>query len=877
MVPTGLMSNTGTDPVAFGTAALAQLGYTPLPFQREVWQALGEGRSGLLHAGTGAGKTYALWGGALAPLVLGGGLQLLWITPMRALAQDTQKALARLASGAKPGLRIESRTGDTASSVKSRQDRSPPEVLITTPESLCVMLSRPEGVTQLARVRTVVADEWHELLGTKRGVQLQLALTALPGPLCVWGISATLADPAQALAVLTGSDGMAMSPATAPASPKAAYREQTNADQPAATPTAPTVMSAPHAPEFTTIIAHPPTASTLPQRMAPVCIQAPRDKPVRIDTLLPPDAGRFPWAGHLGLAMLPALAEALDAEPSSLVFTNTRAQAELWYQALLDARPDWAGLIALHHGSLERETREWVEGAIGSGQLKVVVATSSLDLGVDFSPVARVFQIGSPKGVARLLQRAGRAGHQPDGSPRVTLVPTHALEILESLAAQTAVARDLIEPREPPHAPMDVLVQHIATRVLGQPLDTEALWAEVRRAWSYRTLTRPAFDWALQFLSQGGASLQAYPEFQRLQQDEAGRWHLPDRAQARRHRMAIGTIVSDASVQVAWVTGGRIGQVEESFIGRLKKGDTFFFAGRTLELVRVKDLTAQVRLAQRKAGAVPRWNGGKMPLSTELGRLVRELLPALPDLQGPEAQALAPLVRAQGQRSRLPQPDELLVELLSSREGHHCFVYPFAGRTVHLGLATLLAHRLAQQQALSVSYAVNDYGLELLVPREVDAQALFAPERLQQALRPDGLRDDLDAALVTGALAQRRFREIARIAGLVQVGPPGAQKSVRQLAASASLFYGVFRQYDPDHALLHQAHDEVRALELHDHALAQTLDALQRTPWQVVPLTRPSPLGFPLMVERLREQLSSEKLADRVARMLREAEQGLNA
>ena len=812
----------GHDTVEVGTRALAALGYTPLPFQREVWQALAEGRSGLLHAGTGTGKTYAVWGGALAGLTVGGGLQVLWVTPMRALAQDTRQALERLATPVRPGLRVECRTGDTSSSVKSRQDRQPPEVLVTTPESLCVMLSRAEALAQLRKVQLVVADEWHELLGTKRGVQLQLALTALPGMPRVWGISATLADPAQALAVLTHRLGAEPTP-------------------------------------------------------APQLVQAPRDKAVRIDTLLPPDAGRFPWAGHLGLAMLPALVLALDGERASLVFTNTRAQTELWYQALLDARPDWAGLIALHHGSLESETREWVEGAIGSGQLKVVVATSSLDLGVDFSPVARVFQIGSPKGVARLLQRAGRAGHQPDGTPRVTLVPTHAFEIVESLAAQTAVARGLIEAREPPPAPMDVLVQHLATRVLGQPLDSEALWAEVRQAWSYRALPRAAFDWALLFLSQGGASLQAYPEFQRLQQDEAGRWHLHDRTQARRHRMAIGTIVSDASVQVAWVSGGRIGQVEESFIGRLKRGDTFFFAGRTLELVRVHNLIAQVRLAPRKAGAVPRWSGGKMPLSTELGRLVRELLPALPDMDAPEARALQPLLQAQRQRSQLPQPDTLLVERLTSREGHHCFVYPFAGRTVHLGLATLLAHRLAQQQPLSVSYAVNDYGLELLVPREVDAQALFAPEKLRAALTDRALAQDLDAALVTSPLAQRRFREIARVAGLVQVGPPGAQKSTRQLAASSGLFYEVFRQYDPDHALLRQAHEEVRTLELHAGALAQTLAQLQECPWEWVDLTRPSPLGFPLMVERLREQLSSEKLADRVARMLREAEQGLGA
>ncbi len=809
------------DALALGERALAALGYTPLPFQREVWQALAQGRSGLLHAGTGAGKTYAVWGGALDALQVGGGLQVLWVTPMRALAQDTRQALERLAAPVLPGLRVECRTGDTASSVKARQERQPPEVLVTTPESLCVMLSRAEGLAQLRRLRLVVADEWHELLGSKRGVQLQLALTALPSLPCVWGISATLADPAQAMAVLTQRQAASQGP-------------------------------------------------------PPQLVQAPRDKAVRIDTLLPAEAGRFPWAGHLGLAMLPALVQALEGEGASLVFTNTRAQTELWYQALLEARPDWAGLIALHHGSLERETREWVEAAIGSGRLKVVVATSSLDLGVDFSPVARVFQIGSPKGVARLLQRAGRAGHQPEGRPRVTLVPTHAFEIAESLAAQTAVAQGLIEAREPPLAPMDVLVQHLATRVLGQPLESEALWREVRQAWSYRTLPRADFDWALRFLSQGGESLQAYPEFQRLQQDEAGRWQLPDRSQARRHRMAIGTIVSDASVQVAWVTGGRIGQVEESFIGRLRRGDTFFFAGRTLELVRVHNLVAQVRLAPRKAGAVPRWSGGKMPLSTELGRLVHALLPALPGMQAPEARALQPLLQAQQQRSQLPQPGQLLVERLSSREGHHCFVYPFAGRTVHLGLATLLAHRLAQQMPLSVSYAVNDYGLELLVPRDVDAQALFTPERLREALASTALAQDLDAALLTSPLAQRRFREIARVAGLVQVGPPGAQKSTRQLAASSGLFYEVFRQYDPGHALLQQAHEEVRTLELQASALQQTLAQVQQRPWQWVALARPSPLGFPLMVERLREQLSSEKLADRVARMLREAEQGLS-
>jgi ATP-dependent helicase Lhr and Lhr-like helicase len=837
--------------------AFKALGFAPFGFQQQAWEAIAAGRSGLLHAGTGTGKTYAIWGGLINRIASAGqaaasGLQVVWVTPMRALAADTVQSLQRLADAAQSGLRVGLRTGDTTTAERARQDRSPPQVLVTTPESFCLLLSKPQGLAMLRSVHALVADEWHELLGSKRGAQVQLALAALaamrgdpkfsrtsaedPGPalsLIAWGLSATLGNLDEAAESLCAS------------------------------------LVTPQAP--------------------PVCrVTADMAKPLVLETLLPVQAGRFPWAGHLGLAMRPQVVAAIERASTSLVFTNTRSQAELWYQALLEARPDWAGCIALHHGSLDAQTRTWVEKAIAQGILKAVVATSSLDLGVDFAPVAQVLQIGSPKGLARLLQRAGRSGHQPGKTARLLLVPTHALEILESYAAQRALAQGRIESRPPPQAPMDVLVQHLATRVLGHPMTSADLYQEVRTAYSYRDLSPEAFAWALQFLSEGGASLAAYPEFHRLQTDEAGRWQMADSRMARRHRLSIGTIVSDASMRLAWVTGGSLGQIEESFIARLKPGDTFLFSGRALELVRVKDLTAYVRLAKQKAGAVPRWNGGNMPLSGMLSATLRAVLaqvspifiagqpapPPPPDL-APELAALWPLLATQAMRSCLPDADTFLLERLDSREGAHLFVYPFAGRTVHLGLATLLAFRLAQDRPLSLSYAVNDYGLELLVPR--DQASVLTESHLRLAMVADDVRlaEDLLLALRAGGLAQRRFREIARVAGLVFSGLPGAEKTSRQLAASSNLFYEVFQKYDPDNALLQQSWHEVQRDELNLRDLTDTLDRCLAATWCWVDLSRPSPFAFPLMVDRLREQLSSEKLADRVARMLEEAHKGL--
>lgn len=802
-----------------------RLGWTPFPFQKQVWAAVKRGESGLLHASTGSGKTYAVWLAALNRFVgntktppkgkdKSAPLTVVWITPMRALAADTQRALSAPLAEMEIAWSVGLRTGDTSSSERARQSRRLPSALVTTPESLTLLLARADAEVAMGHLQMVVVDEWHELIGNKRGVQLQLALARLRRwnpQLVVWGISATLGNQEHARQVLLGDAG--------------------------------------------------------------ISVQGKVIKDLQVDTLLPTTIERFPWSGHMGLSMLKQVVAEVDASSSCLLFTNTRAQSELWYQALLEARPDWAGLIALHHGSLAREVRDWVERALKDGQLKAVVCTSSLDLGVDFLPVERVLQIGSAKGIARLMQRAGRSGHAPGRRSRVTLVPTHSLELVEAAAAQVAVAARMIEPRHSPHQPLDVLVQHLVSMALGGGFKPDELYQEVRGAWAYRDLDEAHWQWALAFVRSGGHSLTAYPDYRRVEPDEHGVWRVPDARLARRHRMSIGTIVSDASINVKyWKKGsGSLGTVEEGFIARLRPGDNFLFGGRLLELVRVEDMTAYVKRATGKKAAVPRWNGGRMPLSSELAAAVVAQFDAAAQgiYDSPPMQAVRPLLEVQRQWSALPQSDRLLVETLKSREGWHLFIYPFAGRHVHQGLASLLAWRLSQQRPLSFSMAVNDYGLELLSASELDWEALLHQGEL---LSDANLDQDILASLNASELAQRRFREIARIGGLVFSGYPGAPKSTRQLQASSGLFFEVFKQYDADNRLLRQAHDEVLSLELDYQRLQDTLQRMARLPMDLHALKRASPLAFPLLVERLRESLSSEKLADRIAHMVRDLE-----
>ena len=808
---------------------LAVRGWRAFAFQRSVWKAMAEGHSGLLHSSTGSGKTFAVWLGALQALIekkpsdKAPPLTVLWITPMRALAADTLRALQEPLAALAPGWSAGLRSGDTTSAERAAQDRRLPTVLVTTPESLSLLLARAEAPHLLARVRLVVVDEWHEMMGNKRGVQVQLALARLRhfnSALMSWGLSATLGNLEEALQTLLG------------------------------------------APSETATASAPPA----------LLVQGETDKRMVIDTLLPDTVERFAWAGHMGLRMLPQVVQAIEESQSCLVFTNMRSQAERWYRALLDARPDWAGVLALHHGSIDRATREWVELGLKEGRIKAAVCTSSLDLGVDFLPVDRVLQIGSAKGVARLVQRAGRSGHAPGRPSRITLVPTHSLELVEAAAARAAVNAGQIEARHTPNEPLDVLVQHLATVALGGGFEPDALYAEVRSSAAYRHLSAENWQWCLDFVRQGGASLAAYPDYHRVVPDEAGVWRVPDARLARRHRANIGTIVSDASVLVQFLGGGKIGTVEESFIARLRAGDVFMFGGRLLELVRVEQMTAYVRRATAGSAALPRWNGGRMPLSNTLADAVLRELEAADagHFDSPEMRCVRPLLALQQERSALPTPQVLVAETLKTREGWHLFLYPFAGRQVHLGLAGLLSWRAAREQTGTFSIALNDYGFELLSAKPIDWSARL-PELLYLPDEATLLAEVLGSLNAT-ELARRRFREIARIAGLIFQSFPGEQRSSRQLQASASLFFEVFQKYDPGNRLLGQAERELLTQELDVRQLAAALARVQTQTLRVQALSKPTPLAFPLMVERFREKLSNEPLAERIARMVSELE-----
>jgi ATP-dependent helicase Lhr and Lhr-like helicase len=801
--------------------------WRPFDFQHDVWRAISRGASGLLHATTGAGKTWAVWFGALAVFsadrpsarkraasTQAEPLTVLWITPMRALAADTARALQSSATELAVPWSVGLRTGDTSSTERARQNRRMPSALVTTPESLTLILTRPDARDVLSHVRLVIVDEWHELLGNKRGTQTQLALARLAHwrpTLQVWGLSATLGNLSFASDVLL--------------------------------------------------------ASVKTER---VSVHGVLPKALIVDTVIPDTIERFPWGGHMGMRQVGAVADAIGEAQTSLVFTNTRSQCEVWYQALLEARPEWAGSIALHHGSLDQAVRDWVERGLKNGLLKVVVCTSSLDLGVDFLPVERVFQIGSPKGVARLMQRAGRSGHAPGRASRVTIVPTHALELVEAAAAREAVGRRQIEGRDTPDKPFDVLVQHLVTVAIGGGFDTRELYGEIRSAYAYRHLTQAEFDWALGFVEGGGTALHAYPDYHRVVRDSDGLYRVPREDLVRRHRNNIGTIVANGTLNVAYLSGGRIGAIEESFISRLKSGDIFTFGGRALELIRVQDMTAWVRRAASSRGAMPQWAGSRMPLSSELADATLTMLARAADgiYDEPEMRAVRPLLELQQKWSALPAPGVLVVELLKSREGHHFFCYPFAGRTAHIGLGALFAWRLAREEPGTFSISMNDYGFELLSAQPFD----WAAQLASGLLSPTQLDHDILASLNSSELSMRRFREIARVSGLVFQGHPGQQKSTRQLQASSGLFYEIFRQHDSDNLLLNQADAEVLLQELDAQRIRIALERMSASRVIVTRPRKPTPFAFPLIVGRLREKVSTEKLADRVERMLAELE-----
>lgn len=813
-------------------------GWTPFEFQRRCWLAAREGRSGLVHVPTGAGKTFAAHGGPLSRLlertpapprrrsrrpgrsaVDDGGVRVIHITPLRAVARDIEMALREPIADLAPWIEVGSRTGDTAVRERERQRSRLPEILVTTPESLSLLLCREAAPELFAGLEAVIVDEWHELLPTKRGVQVELALARLRHwrpELLTWGLSATLARPDLAAKRLVGVGAEAL------------------------------------------------------------VIDGGVERPVRIRTLIPPSVDELPWAGHMGLSLVDALLERLDPAISTLVFTNTRSQAERWFMEFMRRRPEWNGRMALHHGSIDRAVRERVEAGLKDGSIGIVIATSSLDLGVDFSPVERVVQIGSPKGISRLLQRAGRSGHRPGAPCEILCVPTHALELAEMAAARQAVERGEIERRPEPSHAIDCLVQHLVTVATGGGFQADELFDEVRSCEAFASLARSDFDWALELVTTGGPSLGGAPRFRRVAVDAGGRHRVRDAGIARNHRLNVGTIISEPVLTVALVGGRTLGTIEEDFIARLRPGDAFVFAGRTLEFVRLHETRALVRRSNRTTTHTPRWAGSRFPLSTALAAALRRILDDAANgrLEEPEMIAAAPTLEAQARLSAVPRLGECLVERCRTEEGWHLFIYPFEGRLVHDGLAALLALRLGRLEPTTFSIAVNDYGIELLTERERD----FTLDLVRSRETPgggvfgvDSLADDLLAAVNGGQLASRQFREIARVAGLVQQRDHRAERPLRQVHAGAQLIEQVFREFEPDHPLLRQAEREVLDRHFEDDRLAATLRRLSREPLRVIRVPRPGPLALPLIAARIgTSHLTTESLRDRLRALLRE-------
>lgn len=791
------------------------MGWQVATFQEEAWQAYAEGKSGLVNAPTGSGKTYSL----MLPAMLspspegrvGQGVRVIWITPIRALAKEILQSAERAIEALQLNWTVDVRTGDTTTAQRAKQKKSMPNLLITTPESLHLLLASKGYDKTFKNLSCVIVDEWHELMGSKRAVQMELALSRLRGlnsKLRTWGISATIGNMDQAVEVLLGPD--------------------------------------------------------FPKEDM-VIIRADIHKEIEVVSILPDEVETLPWAGHLGIKMLKKVIPLLDESESTLIFTNTRSQAEIWYHRILDVEPGLAGLLAMHHGSISRELRFWVEDALYTGLLKAVVCTSSLDLGVDFRPVEAIVQVGSPKGVARFMQRAGRSGHRPGAVSRIYFVPTHTLELVEAAALRQGIADNLVEEREPYVRSFDVLVQYLVTLAVSDGFNPKEIFEEVRKTFSYESISAEEWQWCLDFITTGGKSLSGYDEFHKVEIMDDGLYKVTSRRTAQRHRMSMGTIVSDAMIKVK-LGGKYLGSIEEYFFARLKPGDVFWFAGKNLELVRMKGMIAEVRYSKTKSGLVPSWKGGRMPLSAKMGAMLRQKIEESVSGQhnDPELKLIEPLWDLQKERSHIPARDEFLIEQYKSEDGYHLFFYPFEGRLVHEGMATLLAYRLSLFKPLTFSIAMNDYGFELLADSAIP---------IEEALDSDvfsltDLREDIMQSVNAVEMARRRFRDIASIAGLIFTGYPGQPIKDRHLQSSSQLIFNVLEDYEPENLLLQQAYEEALEFQLEEGRLRFALERIHEQKIIIQKIEKPSPFSFPIMVDRLsRDKLTSESLEEQVRKM----------
>ncbi|HEY9342541.1 MAG TPA: ligase-associated DNA damage response DEXH box helicase, partial [Hanamia sp.] len=817
----------------------------------------------------GCGKTFSVFLGTIIQFINNhpedyktknkNGLQLLWITPLRALAKDLGRAMEEVIFELGMNWKVGIRNGDTSISDRQKQKRQTPEVLLITPESLHLLLAQKNYPDVFTSLKIIAVDEWHELLGSKRGVQVELALSRIIGlrekmhneqqpivnknaqasnlkltsnkifqatnisflkirELSLWGISATIGNLLQAKEVLL--------------SPLSLLENENKIHE---------------------------------------IVTAKMDKKISIESVFPDEIEKFPWAGHLGIKLVDKVIPIIMESKTTLIFINTRGMSEMWYQALLTACPELAGAIALHHGSIEQDLRFWVEDNLHSGKLKAVVCTASLDLGVDFRPVETVIQVGSPKGVARFLQRAGRSGHGPGDVSKIYFLPTHSLELTEAAALKEATKINLIESREPRILCFDVLLQYLSTLAISDGFIPEIIFKEIKSTYCYRDITEEEWQQILHFATEGGGALQQYDDYKKIEIID-GLYKINNRRIAMRHRMHIGTIVSDPMLKVKFMSGGYVGVIEEWFIARMQPGDVFTLAGRTLEFVMIKDMTAIVKKSNAKKSMIPSWQGGRMPLSANLGFMLRKKIDEgrlsidnnkIRIKKDKELEVLQPLFELQQYLSHVPQENELLIEQIETKDGYHLFVFPFEGRLVHEAMAAILAYRISRIKPITFSFAMNDYGFELLSDQPIplddtNSYELFSPENLLE---------DIQRSINSVEMAKRKFRDIAVIGGLIFQGFPGEQKKARHLQSSASLLFNVFSEYEPNNLLLRQAYNEVMEQQMEEQRLRNMLERIQQGKIVITFPKSLTPFCFPVKVDSMRENLSSEKLEDRVKKM----------
>lgn len=840
---------------------LAAEGRHPFAFQEQAWEEIVAGNSGLVNAPTGCGKTFSVFLGAVIQFInkypqqyerkKDNGLVLLWITPLRALAKDIGRAMEEVIAALGMQWKIGIRNGDTDTAERSRQKKQMPEVLIITPESLHLLMAQ-KGYTQVFEQLSMIAvDEWHELLGSKRGVQVELAVSRIAG-LCSYQYE----DPR--MAAFVSDDAMEAG---------GTITKKSESRRLQVWGISATIGNLEQAKEV--LLA--------PLKTPGVIVRAQIRKNIEVESVIPDEIEKYPWAGHLGIRLAEKVIPIIAQSRTTLIFINTRGMSELWYQKLLTIAPELAGALALHHGSIERDLRVWVEEALHSGTLKAVVCTASLDLGVDFRPVETVIQVGSPKGVARFLQRAGRSGHQPDAVSKIYFLPTHSLELVEAAALKEGIAENFIESRDPMMLCFDVLIQFLCTLAAGEGFRPAQILPEVRSTHCFADITEAEWEEILYFITAGGNALRQYDEFKKVDIVD-GIFTITSRRIAMRHRLHIGTIVSDAMLKVKFMSGGYIGVIEEYFISRLDPGTVFTLAGRNLELVMIKDMTVIVRKSTASKSIVPSWNGGRMPLSANLGRKLREKLneagkgPAVRakghGVKDIEIRALQPLFDLQSQLSHVPHANELLIEQIETRDGFHLFVYPFEGRLVHEAMAAILAWRISKIVPITFSFAMNDYGFELLSDQPIPLD----DSNVYELFSPDNLLADIQRSVNSTEMAKRKFRDIAVIGGLIFQGMPGEQKKARHLQSSASLLFSVFLEYEPNNLLLQQAYREVLAQQMEEVRLRNMLERVQQSKIVITYPERLTPFCFPVKVDSMRENLSSEKLEDRVKRMQQQLE-----